>query len=61
MNTPAVPKFCPNGCGETIVAKILTGQELELLQHANPKYINHWHYKCVKCDVEGYISEGMKK
>jgi hypothetical protein len=60
MISPAVPKFCTNGCGKTLEAKLVTGKELEMCRRNAPLFKNHWRVVCSQCGEEQYISEGMK-
>ena len=63
MSEEAVkPKFCPNGCGETIEATPLTdGPVFELISNSNSIFKNHWKIKCTKCDHNSFLSEGIKE
>lgn len=54
----AIPRFCPNGCGETILAEQPTGILLEQIQSIRPEYKNHWLVSCFKCGMNSIISEG---
>lgn len=54
------PRFCPDGCGETLESTPLTGKELELSKSCAPNYKNHWKIKCTKCGLESYIAEGAE-
>lgn len=58
MSDVAVPKFCSEGCGETLVAELLTGEYLKIIQKANPDFKNHWKYVCKNCGKGGVVSEG---
>jgi len=60
MTDITAPKFCTKGCGETLDAQLLTGEELETIRQMNPHFKNHWKIKCTKCGAENYLSEGMK-
>ena len=60
MNEVAVPKFCQNGCGDTLHAEKLEGEELERISKLNSNFRNHWKTKCTVCGTEHYLSEGMR-
>lgn len=51
-----VPRFCPEGCGETIIATPPTPEELKMLTAAVPGAIRHWHIKCSKCNRQSWVS-----
>lgn len=52
-----VPRFCPKGCGETVIATQPTTEELKMLQKQNPAALRFWHIKCSKCGFQTFIGE----
>ncbi len=44
-----IPRICPEGCGETVIATNPTVQELELLKYQHPHGRHFFHIKCSKC------------
>ena len=53
----SVPRFCPKGCGETVIASKLTDVEWSALHSKHPNCIREksWHIKCIKCGHQAYI------
>jgi len=53
----AVPRFCVNGCGETVIASQPTEDELVSLRIRFPDSKKFWHVKCTKCGDQRFIGE----
>ena len=53
----AVPRFCPDGCGETVIASQLTDTEWEEMYKQNKNFIREasWIIKCSKCGLQNMI------
>ena len=54
---PSKPKFCPKGCGETLEATPLEGNEKEIISKMS-NFKNHWKIHCTICNYSSYLSEG---
>jgi len=52
-----IPRFCSEGCGETVIATQPTPDELKMLTKQVPDALKHWHIKCSKCGKQGWVSE----
>jgi len=49
-----VPRFCSDGCGETVIASPLTDVEWKAIHKQNSNFIREssWVTKCSKCGLQ---------
>ena len=50
-----IPRFCPNSCGEVLIATPPTNDELAILKIRHPKGRAFWHIKCPVCGHQSFI------
>lgn len=57
MTIGTVPRFCPDGCGETVIASQLTDNEWKTIHKLNNNFIREssWNIKCSKCGLQNII------